>query len=406
MIRLTKTTLYAFLIPLCAAVLILGYYYQNRKALMDDLAKAGVSAVFEGGNVSQDDIRQYFIYPPTEEDSLLRALEVTPEDLADLDKEEASRLKEPSMQLLLSLVIQHIAVIKYLQDQQPDFQSDELREAVTIYKHSLMADRMDEELRKIEPEVKEEDMVQYYVQHRDDFHQEGKQLSRHLMIKQDHENKDVIVDEIWSQLKDGEDFGNLIQKYSQSESQSREGFLGWHIKGVLHQTFEDVIWNMDVHEITGPIEIDGNLHFIQLVDKQERGLMGLEDSKPQIIDVLKEQERMKQIYTILGVPQHTIEQGNVESTLEYHTKMLEYAYQKNLDKNVDIMQNTKVFELYKRADILFQNYVEQFESTIKPDTEQERGWRLESKALQQLMDDMNFYFLVEFDLPEKETTNS
>lgn len=401
MMRLTKNTFWAFLIPLCAAALLLVYHFQNRKALMADLAKSGVSAVFDNGNVSHDDIRQYFVHPPTEEDSLLRALEITPEDLADLDKEEASRLKEPTMQLLLSLVIQHIAVIKYLEDQNPGFQSEALEESVKIYKHSLMANRMEEDLRLIEPEVKTEDMMQYYIKHRDEFHRDGKQLTRHLMIKDE-----TIANEIWNLIVDGEDFGELIHKYSQSESQNRDGYLGWHPKGVLHQTMEDLVWNMDIHEITGPIEIENNIHFIQLMDKQERGLMAFEESKPHIFEVLEEQERMAQIYRTLGIPHEVSTDEHIESSLAYQTKLLDMAYEKNLDENANIVQQVQVFELYKRADLLFQQFVTKFESKINDDSNLENGWRLESKALEKLMEDMNFYFLVQFNLPEKEPTNS
>jgi hypothetical protein len=269
-----------------------------------------------------------------------------------------------------------------------------------------MADRMEEDLRKIEPEVKTEYMMQYYIQHRDEFHRDGKQLTRHLMIKRDDEKRDTLANEIWSLILDGEDFGGLIRKYSQSESQNRDGYLGWQPKGVLHQTMENVIWNMDIHEITGPIDIEGNLHYIQLMEKQERGLMDFEESKPHILDVLKEQERMKQIYRTLDIPKETIEIGNVESSVDYQTKLLEQAYKMHLDENAGIAKHVQVYDLYKRADLLFQNYVTQFESTIKLDSDQENGWRLESKALETLMNDMNFYFLVDFELPEKEANNA
>lgn len=402
-----KNTITAFLIPLCAAALLLGYYYQNRKNMMTELAKSGISAIFQDGNVSHEDIRQYFVYPPTEEGSLLRALEVTPEDLADLDKEEASRLKEPTMQLLLSLVIQHIAIVKHLNETHNEFTAAVLEDSVKIYKHSLMAEKMEEELRLIKPEVKPEDMMQYYIKNRDEFHQDGKQLSRHLMVKQTEAGEETAVAiEIWNRIQDGEDFGYLIQHYSQSESQNRNGFLGWHPKGVLHETLENVIWNMAVHEITGPVEIEGNLHFVQLLDQQERGLMDFEESKPMIQEALEEQERMNQIYAALGIAKETVEQGNVENSLVYHTKLLEKAYEMRLNEYANIVKQVHVYEMYKKADLLFDDFVAQFEQHITHKPDLETGWRLETEALEQMLENMRFYFLVQFDLPEKEPANS
>ncbi len=399
-----KSPLIAFLIPLCAALLIVAYYYQNRKTMMADLAKSGVSAIYDGGNVSLEDIRQYFVHPPSEEGSLLRVLEVTPEDLADLDKEEASRLKEPSMQLLLSLVIQHIAAVKYLNTRDWEYPREVLTEAVKIYKHSLMADRMEEELRKIDPLITPEEMMQYYIKNRNEFHREGKRLTRHLMLNQDESAAiHSTTKEIWQRIHNGEDFAALIQHYSQSESKNRSGVLGWHPKGALHLAFEQAIWSMEIGEITGPLQINETLHFVHLMDAQEKGLMGFEESKPHIQEVLDEQKRKEQLYSLLNIPNDLVEQGHVESTLEYQTQLLNRAYQNNLDRQTDIVQQVHVYEMYKRADLLFNEYVEKYKKNQRHPVEQETRWVIENQALKQLLNKINFSFIVKFNLPEKET---
>jgi len=398
----TRNTFLAFLIPVTAGMLILGYYYQNRKVMMADLAKSGINAIFENGTVNHEDIRHYFHTPPTEDDSLLRVLEVTPEDLSGLEQEDAARLKEPQLQLLLSLLVKHIAIVKYFNALPSDIPTEEIEESIKLYNHSLMAEAMEKELRSITPMVTKAEMMDYYIKNRDEFHREGKRLARHLMFPEPVELSllQPKIQRITDKIKQGEDFVMIASRESESESQTNGGMLGWQPQGVLHQSFENTLWSMDIGEITGPVHINDSIHFIQLMDIQEKGLMEFEDSIPQIQDELSEKKRSEEIYAFLGLSKETLLHEQPESTVEYDTKLLKEAYKNNWDQHTDTVTKVEAYTAYKKAALLFDNYVKEFNRNHPPEKEADNDWLPENQALENLMRDMNFHYLVQFDLPD------
>ena len=63
-----------FVVLVIAAAALVIYYYQGRLALMRELVQSGVIAIYQGGDITRDDIRHYFKYPPVVDSSILHAL--------------------------------------------------------------------------------------------------------------------------------------------------------------------------------------------------------------------------------------------------------------------------------------------------------------------------------------------
>lgn len=77
------------------------------------------------------------------------------------------------------------------------------------------------------------------------------------------------VNSILERLNDGEDFAELAQKYSDDPgSGSRGGDLGFASRGTFVPPFEEAAFNLEVNEISDPVETQFGFHIIQLVERR------------------------------------------------------------------------------------------------------------------------------------------
>ena len=156
-----------FFIPIFLGLLFTYYYRESRRTLTERLVKSGVLALFDNGMVTHEDISRYFKNPPTnenpnsstEESPILRALEMTLDDVSELDMEKPEWFSSPPGQRLIYRIIKHIALIKYL-NSQPDTQNKPALDQETKgYREYLMIQRMEEDLSKMNPTITEEEMM-------------------------------------------------------------------------------------------------------------------------------------------------------------------------------------------------------------------------------------------------------
>ena len=81
-------------------------------------------------------------------------------------------------------------------------------------------------------------------------------------------NAKLKADSIYNALKSGSDFAELARQYSDDKrSGMRGGELGWIQKGVTVKEFEEALYNMNVGEISQPVESPFGYHIIKVEDK-------------------------------------------------------------------------------------------------------------------------------------------
>jgi peptidyl-prolyl cis-trans isomerase D len=92
--------------------------------------------------------------------------------------------------------------------------------------------------------------------------------ARHILVADQ-----ATADAIETQLKNGADFSQLaIQKSTDTGSAPNGGDLGWFGKGVMDTTFETVAFNLQVGQISQPIQTQFGFHIIQVLGHQLRPL--------------------------------------------------------------------------------------------------------------------------------------
>jgi len=78
------------------------------------------------------------------------------------------------------------------------------------------------------------------------------------------------ADAVLQQLKAGEDFSALAQKYSEDPSRKAGGDLGFVKKRYMAKEFIDVISQMKAGEVSQPFWTDRGLHIVRLEEKSEK----------------------------------------------------------------------------------------------------------------------------------------
>lgn len=102
----------------------------------------------------------------------------------------------------------------------------------------------------------------------------------HIMIRtpydaapeqiQDAQNK---VDSIYNQIKNGENFGTLAERYSQDEASSKnKGEMNWvaSLSGYPDE-FKDIAFSLNKDEVSKPFKTNFGFHIIKLIDKRPLG---------------------------------------------------------------------------------------------------------------------------------------
>jgi len=93
------------------------------------------------------------------------------------------------------------------------------------------------------------------------------------------------------EITDGVDFKEIIRKYSNMPS------VGMIERGQLLPKIENIAFNLEVNEISSPIEVDTGIYFFKLIGKSPAQIADLEDVKDSIYDLLYKQKFKSEFLT-------------------------------------------------------------------------------------------------------------
>ena len=122
-------------------------------------------------------------------------------------------------------------------------------------------------------EVSDDEIEKYYN------HMKQEVKARHILVEDEDTAKKVK-----KKLDDGEDFAKLAKKYSTDNSAEDGGDIGFFTAGQMLPEFEDAAYDLDVDEISDPVQTDYGYHIIEVLDKKDvdEDIGSLEDNKEEI----------------------------------------------------------------------------------------------------------------------------
>ncbi len=152
-------------------------------------------------------------------------------------------------------------------------------------------------------QVSQDDLQSYYNQHRDEYRLPEQVNVRHILIKSPSAGPDGKVDQkaddaakakaedIFKQLKAGGNFADLAKKYSEDPGSAKNGgSLGWIGRGRAVAEFEKTAFSLPKGGTSDVVKSSSGYHIIHVDDKQDAHVKSLEEVKPQIEAVVRQQK--------------------------------------------------------------------------------------------------------------------
>jgi len=133
-------------------------------------------------------------------------------------------------------------------------------------------------------EVSDTDVQKYYQKHVKEF-EFKKAHAAHILIRTNKKMSETeknarltTTHEVFSKLRAGKDFAEMVRQYSQDQvSSKKEGDLGWIKTGSIDPQFSDTLFSLKPGDISSPIETRFGYHIVKLLDKVQTARQSFDD---------------------------------------------------------------------------------------------------------------------------------
>lgn len=129
--------------------------------------------------------------------------------------------------------------------------------------------------------VSDEDISEYYEQNKDSFTEKEQVRLYNILLETEEEAQDIL-----EQLKAGGDFSEIAKEKSTGPSAAQGGDLGYLTKGTIIPEIEDVVFALEVEELSEAIKTDFGFHILKITEKILETVKALEEVKEDIIQTL------------------------------------------------------------------------------------------------------------------------
>ncbi len=130
-------------------------------------------------------------------------------------------------------------------------------------------------------EVSDEEIAQYYEDNKENYVLKEQVHLYNILLDQEEKAKEIL-----ERLKKGEDFEKIAQENSLSPSASKGGDMGYVLKGNLLPEIEEVIFALEINEISEIVKTEAGFHMLKITDKQPERLRDLEEVREEIFQSL------------------------------------------------------------------------------------------------------------------------
>jgi peptidyl-prolyl cis-trans isomerase SurA len=237
----------------------------------------------------------------------------TPEQLrADIDERQKSSLRDLIDQSLLvqrakdmgvSVEPELIKRLDAIRIQNKIESMEELEKAVTSQglnwedfknniRNSLLTQRVVSSEVGSHITISDEEISKYYEAHKKEYVRPEQVALREIEVSTQGKKPEEIpelkkrAETTLQRIKDGEDFGEMAKRFSDSNTKTQGGFLGMYKRGELSKELEDKVFNMKKNELTEVTETKQGFLILQVLEHYDEGEQSLAKVRNEITDKL------------------------------------------------------------------------------------------------------------------------
>src|SRR5215472_15808397 len=140
--------------------------------------------------------------------------------------------------------------------------------------------------------IGEDEVKKYYEAHKSEYVRPEQVALREIEVSTQGKSPDELpalkkkAETALKRVQDGEDFGEIAKRYSDSSTKDQGGFLGVYKRGELAKELEDKVFNMKRNELTGVLETKQGYLILQVLEHYEEGQQPLDKVRNEISDKL------------------------------------------------------------------------------------------------------------------------
>jgi peptidyl-prolyl cis-trans isomerase C len=129
--------------------------------------------------------------------------------------------------------------------------------------------------------INDEEVSEYYEQNKDSFTEKEQVHLYNILLETEEEAQDIL-----EQLKTGGDFSEIAKEKSTGPSAAQGGDLGNLTKGTIIPEIEEVVFALDVEELSEVIKTDFGFHILKITEKTPETVKTLEEVKEDVVQTL------------------------------------------------------------------------------------------------------------------------
>lgn len=143
-------------------------------------------------------------------------------------------------------------------------------------------------------DVNDEEVSEYYEQNKDSFTEKEQVHLYNILLESEEEAQDIL-----EQLKAGGDFSEIAKEKSTGPSAAQGGDLGYVTKGTIIPEIEEVVFALEVEELSEVVKTDFGFHILKITEKKPETVKALEEVKEDIIQTLLPAKQKEAFDTLL-----------------------------------------------------------------------------------------------------------
>ena len=162
--------------------------------------------------------------------------------------------------------------------------------------------------------IAEAEIEEFYSQHQSDFHRQENVILRQILVE------DRAVAEMALQaIETGMAFDEAARMYSQGPGAELGGLQGQLSRIDLPPAFADLIFALDVGEVSEIVAADYGFHLFQVIDKRSEADSTLDEVRDAIVDRLLHESRV-------GIVEQLVERARSSYNVSIYARNLPFNY--------------------------------------------------------------------------------